>query len=106
MNFQEFKTKQLHIRVTLDEEQRMRCRARAAGYKLSVFIRTCALEGKVSPVPSINIEQWVKLAATTSNLNQLTRLANSGQLPSELIGCLATNAELLRQIRASLIGES
>lgn len=100
------RTKQLHIRITAEEADAIKEHARSAGFSLSDFIRTCGLHGKVSPVPSINLEQWAHLAATTSNLNQLTRLCNHGAIPCELLPTITETATVLKEVRCSLIAKN
>ena len=84
----------------------MHRRAKDAGYKLSGFVRECGLRGKVRPVPSINREQWSVLAATTANLNQLTKLCHQGRMPPILDATIMETARLLKDIRSRLIREN
>ena len=80
-------------------------RAREAGCRLSGFIRECGISGKVSPVPSINREQWAQLAGTTANLNQLVRPCHKGTVPQTLDVTLLETSRLLHEVRSRLIGE-
>ena len=100
------RNKFLHVRLSDEEHGVIAARARGAGLRVSDFIRSCGVHGKVSPVPSINVQQWAQLAATTSNLNQLTRLAHQGRVPADIADTVQTTAQLLREIRTSLIGEN
>jgi hypothetical protein len=96
------RTRQFHVRLNDDERAAMQARAAAAGYDLSRFIRECGLHGKVSPVPAICREQWAYLAATTSNLNQLTRLCHAGKIPHNLDATIFETAKLLQEVRSLL----
>ena len=98
------RNKFLHVRLSSEEHAVIADRARVAGIRISDFIRGCGVHGKVSPVPSINVQQWAQLAATTSNLNQLTRLANQGRVPADIADVVQSTAQILREIRTSLIG--
>jgi uncharacterized protein (DUF1778 family) len=100
------RNKFLHVRLSSEEHAVIADRARDAGVRVSDFIRSCGVQGKVCPVPSVNVQQWAQLAATTSNLNQLTRLANQGRVPPDIADAVQTAAHLLREIRTSLIGEN
>jgi len=100
------RNKFLHVRLSDEEHGIIADRARGAGLRVSDFIRSCGVHGKVSPVPSINVQQWAQLAATTSNLNQLTRLAHQGRVPADIANAVLTTAQLLREIRTSLMGEN
>ena len=56
------------------------------------------------PVPAANREQYVALGRMATNLNQLTRLANAGQLvvvPERLLQRLAAE---VRRLRLALLG--
>lgn len=67
------------------------------------FIRRAALSRAPRPVPSMNLDQWQKLARVASNLNQLVAAINAGKVSgvnadlSELKACLD-------EVRAALIG--
>ena len=98
--------RQFHIRLSEEERSQMQQKAKEAGCRTSDFIRKCGLEGKVCPVPSVNVKQWVELAATTANLNQLTRLANEGRISPAIEPVLLDTAKVLREVRSSLIGET
>lgn len=98
------RTRQFHIRLSDAELQQMHERAAAAGCNLSRFVRECGLTGKVSPVPSINRQQWSYLAATTANLNQLTRLCHCGAVPSNLDATILETARQLQEVRSQLLG--
>ena len=96
--------RQFHIRLSESELHQMHERAAAAGCTLSHFVRECGLTGKVSPVPSINRQQWSYLAATTANLNQLTRLCHCGTIPTNLDATLMETARQLQEVRSQLLG--
>ena len=56
------------------------------------------------PVPAVNRAQYVALGRMATNLNQLTRLANAGQLvviPDRLLKRLTTE---VRRLRLALLG--
>lgn len=103
MDTKAVRTRQFHVRLTDDERAAMQARAAVAGYDLSRFVRECGLHGKVSPVPAICREQWAYLAATTSNLNQLTRLCHKGKIPHNLDATILETARLLQEVRSLLI---
>lgn len=86
------------IRWSIDEHARVIARAEAAGMSVAAFIRHQALgaSGPRSvrrlPIDAIAVRQLIgQLGYVGNNLNQLTRLANMGDLeePGELSPVLA-----------------
>lgn len=104
------RTKSLGVKFSSDEVARLREQASASGVTVSSLIHGLATEGKVFPRPHIDpiaIEQWRALAPVASNLHQLTRKINQGQLPEPLDvsdELLALRC-VLEEIRNELIGE-
>lgn len=73
------KAKQLNIRVTEQDYQRIVSRAKKANVSISAFMLTMALKGKftfVSGLPEISRE----LRFIGNNINQITRLSHEGKL--------------------------
>lgn len=78
------------------------------------YLRVAALHRLPPTIPAVNREQWVELARTAANLNQIARHLNGGQrgdgecigkvlgyqLQTELSNCL----RLLMLVRGNLIG--
>ncbi len=60
------------------------------------------VEGRT--IPELNREAWTKLGRLSANLNQLTRAVNEGRAAAGLAGVLATTRDLLRVVRAQLLG--
>lgn len=92
------------VSFTSTERQGVEAKAHGAGLTLAAFIRRAALGQKVATLPQPNAEKWQDLARLAGNLNQLTKMANSGQ-PVEVDATLLMEvAVLVRNLRFDLIG--
>lgn len=69
------RNRQLIIRVTDDEKQRIR--ERAGKMRVATFMRTAALDSIPPRIPEINRAALYELHKIGSNLNQLAHHANS-----------------------------
>ena len=94
------------VRVSADEYAALRAKAEQMGMTPAQWLRAAALSRRLPapPVPAINREQYAELARLAANLNQLARLANSGQpvtVADELLQALAGEVS---RLRLALIG--
>lgn len=106
----ESRTQSLGAKFSPGEAARLRAQASASGITVSTLIHDLAIKGAVHPRPRIDpiaIEQWRALAPVASNLNQLTRRINQGQLPEppDVAEELLALRCVLEEIRNELIGE-
>ena len=107
------RTAQFRVRLTPEEKAAMEAAAAAAGLDLAAFIRLRTLATK-GPRTRRRIDADLaalaslrgELGYTGNNLNQLTRLANMGDMdrPAELDHVLALLARLYEQIDTALRG--
>lgn len=67
------------------------------------FIRRAALSRAPRPVPSVNVDQWQKLARASANLNQLVAAINAGKVSGVNVD-LSDLKSALDEVRAALIG--
>lgn len=72
------KDKQLHLRCSAEERQQLEARAKKSGKNLSEYMIDCSLGAEIKEPLSAELRRQV--IASSKNLNQLTRLANSGKL--------------------------
>ena len=93
----------IDLRVTHEEKRAIHERAKASGYSASDFLREAGQHGRVQPVPSINLQQWARLAGLVSNLNQLVRHCNTGIVSPELLPTVESVQEQVDIIRKDLI---
>jgi hypothetical protein len=98
------------VRVTPAELAALRAKADTMGVTPAQWLRQAALSRRLPspPVPEINREQYAELARLSGNLNQLTRLANTGQsvvVADALLQRLNTEVGLLRQALLGLDAE-
>lgn len=92
------------VRVSPSELAALRERAAAAGLSLSRFVRSAALGLRIRPpMPATDLVVASELGRIGNNLNQLTRLAHSGQLPGWLGGELARLSFVLAAVGARLL---
>ena len=94
------------VRVSAAEYAALRTTAAQMGMSPAQWLRTAALTRRLPPppVPAANREQYVALGRMATNLNQLTRLANAGQLvviPERLLQRLTAE---VRRLRLALLG--
>ena len=94
------------VRVTAAEYNALRTKAEKLGLMPAQWLRQAALSRRLPPppVPAINREQYAELARLSGNLNQLTRLANSGQPVSVADGLLQRVIAEVSQLRRALLG--
>ncbi len=95
------RTSTIGVRVSADEYAALRAKAEQMGMTPAQWLRAAALSRRLPapPVPAINREQYAELARLAANLNQLARLANSGQpvtVADELLQALAGEVSRLR----------
>jgi hypothetical protein len=99
------RSRRLIVRLTDEDDARIRENAKKAGLRLSEYIRTVALEGQIVVVQQsgFGLELARQLRAVGNNLNQLTRDYNTdGEYPPELGGvCVKLEAIFDRIIRTS-----
>jgi len=98
---------QVNVWLTESEEAVLGERARATGLALSVYIRTAALVIRTAPlseIPRANLAVVSQLQRLGNNLNQLTRLANSGLLDPALRPVLDDIATKLQLFHRALVG--
>lgn len=100
------RTSTIGVRVSADEYAALRAKAEQMGMTPAQWLRAAALSRRLPapPVPAINREQYAELARLAANLNQLARLANSGQpvtVADELLQALAGEVS---RLRLALIG--
>jgi hypothetical protein len=94
------------VRVSNNEYATLKIKATAMNMTPAQWLREAALSRRLPspPVPAINREQYAELARLSANLNQLSMLANSGQIitvTDTLLQCLAGE---VKQLRLTLIG--
>lgn len=94
------------VRVSTAEYAALRAKAEQMALTPAQWLREAALSRRLlsPPVPPINREQYAELARLSANLNQLTRLANSGQPVTVADALLKRLAEEVGRLRLSLIG--
>ena len=98
---------QVNVWLTEAEEAVLGERARATGLALSVYVRTAALAirtAHLSEIPRANLAVVGQLQRIGNNLNQLTRLANSGLLDPALGPVLDDIATKLQLFHRALVG--
>ena len=100
------RTDTIGVRVTPTEHAALRSKAESLGTTPADWLRQAALSRRLPslPVPAINREQYAELARLSGNLNQLTRLANSGQPVSVADGLLQHLIGEVSQLRRALLG--
>ena len=94
------------VRVSPAEHAALKAKAEQMSTTPAQWLRQAALSRRLPspPVPPINREQYAELARLSGNLNQLARLANSGQpvtIPDALLNHLADE---VGRLRLALIG--
>lgn len=78
------RTLTIGVRVSAAEYDALRVRAAQMHMSPAQWLREAALSRRLPspPVAAVNREQYAELARLSANLNQLTRLAKSGRMPS------------------------
>ena len=94
------------VRVSADEYAALRAKAEHMGMAPAQWLREAALSRRLPspPVPAINREQYAELARLSANLNQLAKLANSGQPVAVADALLQRLAGEVGRLRLALIG--
>jgi hypothetical protein len=84
----------------------LRLKAEQMGMTPAQWLREAALTRRLPspPVPAINREEYAELARLAGNLNQLTRLANSGEPITVTDSLLGELGDEVRRLRLGLIG--
>jgi hypothetical protein len=100
------RTSTIGVRVSAEEYAALRAKAEQMGMTPAQWLREAALSRRLPspPVPAVNREQYAELARLSANLNQLTRLANSGQPVVVADGLLHRLAEEVSTLRLALLG--
>jgi uncharacterized protein (DUF1778 family) len=89
------KEERIECRLSVDEKRIISEKAKQAGISRGEFIRRAALGRRIAERVPPELRRL--LGATGSNLNQLTKLANSGKLPGVGIEQLNELVTLLLQ---------
>ena len=94
------------VRVTPAEHAALRAKAETLGITPAQWLRQAALTRRLPPppVPVINREEYAELARLSGNLNQLTRLANSGQAVVVADALLERLVSEVSRLRQALLG--
>lgn len=94
------------VRVSPSEYVALKLKAEALSVSPAQWLRQAALSRRLPspPVPAINREQYAELARLSASLNQLAKLANSGQPVTVADALLQRLAGEVGQLRLSLIG--
>lgn len=94
------------VRVSPPELAALQAKAQQMGMTPAHWLREAALARRLPspPVPAINREHYVELARLSANLNQLTRLANSGQAVTVADSLLHHLTDEVARLRLALIG--
>jgi hypothetical protein len=85
----------INVRIAASEKRAIEAKAKQAGLSVGEYMRRAALGKRI--VERVPPELRRLLGATGSNLNQLTKLANSGRLPGAGIEQLNELITLLLQ---------
>lgn len=97
----------VYLHLTAAEGERLAERAGATGFPLGTYVRIAALATRTSPpaeIPQANLAVVLQLQRIGNNLNQLTRLANSGMLDPALGPTLDDIATKLQLFHRALVG--
>lgn len=94
------------VRVSPAELQALQAKAQQMSMTPAHWLREAALSRRLPspPVPPINREQYAELARLSANLNQLTKLANSGQSVIVADPLLQRLASEVGRLRLALLG--
>ena len=94
------------VRVTPAEYAALRAKAETLGTTPAQWLRQAALSRRLPPppVPAINREEYAELARLSGNLNQLARLANSGQAVVVADALLERLVSEVSRLRQALLG--
>lgn len=94
------------VRVSPAEYEALKTKAAQMGMTPAQWLRDAALKRRLPspPVPAANRAEYAYLARLSANLNQLVRLANSGQPVTVADGLLERLADEAKRLRLALIG--
>lgn len=94
------------VRVSADEYAALRSKAEQMGMTPAQWLREAALSRRLPspPVPAINREQYAELARLSAILNQLARLAHSGEPVTVADALLQRLAGEVGRLRLALLG--
>ena len=94
------------VRVSPAELQALQVKADQMSMTPAHWLREAALSRRLPspPVPPINREQYAELARLSGNINQLAKLANSGQSVTVADALLQRLAGEVGRLRLALIG--
>jgi hypothetical protein len=94
------------VRVSPAELEALQAKAEQMSMTPAHWLREAALSRRLPspPVPPINREQYAELARLSANLNQLAKLANSGQSVTVADALLQRLAGEVGRLRLALLG--
>ena len=94
------------VRVSPAELQALQVKADQMSMTPAHWLREAALSRRLPspPVPPINREQYTELARLSGNINQLAKLANSGQSVTVADALLQRLAGEVGRLRLALLG--
>lgn len=94
------------VRVSPAELETLQAKAAQMSMTPAHWLREAALSRRLPspPVPPINREQYAELARLSANLNQLTKLANSGQSVAVADALLQRLVGEVGRLRLALLG--
>ena len=94
------------VRVSADEYAALKAKAEQMSMTPAHWLREAALSRRLPspPVPEANRAEYAYLARLSGNLNQLAKLANSGQPVTVADGLLERMADEAKRLRLALIG--
>ena len=103
---QVLRTHCVSVRLSADELARLTTDMHAQHKKeLAAVLRDAYLNGPRPLVPAVNVDKWVELAHTLSNLNQIATHLNAGHLPEDFRPLLDKLARQFHVFRAELLGQ-
>lgn len=96
----------VNARLSAAELAALTAKAEQMGMTPAQWLRESALSRRLPspPVPAINREQYAELARLSANLNQLARLAHSGEPVTVADALLQRLADEVGRLRLALLG--
>ena len=79
--------------------------AKVSHKRLGALLRETYFHGQGPHIPAVNAAAWDRLADTLDELQNVTLLVNSGQLPENLLPALSATLDGVNALRESLIGK-